>query len=62
MHILQAAVAIVGRRDAEIGLHAGSPSLRQVFDPEPSFEELQLQVEPLHDVKVVGHFISISAD
>jgi hypothetical protein len=39
MPVLQAAVAIVRRRNAKISLHAGAPSLRQVLDPEPSFEE-----------------------
>ena len=62
VHVLQAAVTIVGRRDAEIGLHAGAPCLRQVRDPEPSFEKLQLQIEPQHDVKIVGHFVSVGAD
>ena len=62
VHVLQAAVAIVRRRHAKIGLHAGAPCLRQVLDPEPSFEELQLQFEPQHDVKVVGHFVSVGAD
>jgi hypothetical protein len=30
--VLQTAIAIVGREEAEIGLHAGAPSLREILD------------------------------
>jgi hypothetical protein len=39
VYVLQAAVAIVRRQNTEISLHAGAPGLRQVLDPNPSFEE-----------------------
>src|SRR5689334_12328540 len=62
VHILEAAVAIAGWRHADIGEHAGAPGLRQVLDPQPSFEERNLELEPQHDVKIVRHLVRIGAD
>ena len=43
VHVLQAAVAIVGRRDAEIGFHARAPRLRQILHRELAFQHFQLE-------------------
>ena len=62
MHVLQAAVAIVGRGEAEVRLEARAPGLGQVLDREPAFQHGQLQVEPHHDVQIVGHLVGVGAD
>lgn len=62
VHVLQTAVAIVGRYDAEIGLHGGAPSLGQIFHAQSAFEQLELEVEAQHDVQIVGDLIGIGAD
>ena len=62
MDVLQAAVAIVGRRDAEILLHAGAPRLRQVFHLQPAFQQVHLEIETHHDVEIVGHLVGVGAD
>ena len=62
VHVLQAAVAVVGRGDAEVGLEARAPGLGQVLDREPALQQLQLQVEAQHDVQIVGHLVGVGAD
>ena len=39
MRVLQTAVAIIGWRDGEVGLHCGMPSLRQVLYAELALEQ-----------------------
>ena len=43
VHVLQAAVAVVGRADAEIGQVARPPGVGQVLHGEPAFEQLELE-------------------
>ena len=62
VHVLQAAVAIVGRRDAEIGFHARAPRLRQILHRELAFQHFQLEIEAQHDVEIVGHLVGVGAD
>ena len=62
MHILQAAIAVVGRHEAEVGSHGFAPGLRQIFDLQAALQHSQLQVEPQHDVKIVSHLVGIGAD
>ena len=62
MDVLQTAVAIVGRRDAKIGLHCRAPSLRQVLHAELALEQFQLEIEAQHDVQIVGHLVGVSAN
>ena len=62
MHVLQAAVAIIGWRDAKVGLHCRAPSLWQVLHAERALEQLKLEVEAQRDVKIVGHLVRIGAN
>ena len=62
MHVLQAAVAIVGRLDAEIGAHARAPRFGQVLHRELAFQHFQLEIEAQHDVQIVGDLVGVGAD
>ena len=62
MDVLQHAVAVVGRGDAEVSFIAFAPGFGQVADGEFAFEQLQFKIEADHDVEIVGHFVGISAD
>ena len=62
MHVLQAAVAIVARGDAEVRLEARPPGLGQVLDRQPALQHGQLQLESHHDVQIVGHLVGVGAD
>ena len=62
VHILQAAVAIVRRLDAEVGLEARAPGFGQVLHLEPPLQQIELQIEAQHDVQVVRHLVGVGAD
>ena len=62
MHVLQAAVAVVGRHHAQIGVHSLAPGFRQIFHRQAALQHLQLQIEPQHDVEIVGHLVGVAAD
>ena len=62
MHVLQDAVAVVGRLHAQVGQVARLPGLRQVLDRQLAFQQRQLQVEAQHHMQVVGHLIRVGAD
>ena len=62
MHVLQTAIAVVARSNAEIGLHAGAPSFGEILDAEMAFEQFQLQVETHHDMQIIGDLVGIRAD
>ena len=62
MHVLQTAVAIIGWRDAKVGLHCRTPSLRQVLQAKVALEQSKLKIEAQHDVQIVGYLVRVGAD
>ena len=62
VHILQAAVAVVGRTDTEIGLVAGMPRFRQILHRQLPFEQFAFEIEADHHMQIVGHLVGVGAD
>ena len=62
MYVLQTAVAIVGWRDAKVGLHCRTPSLRQVLHAKLALEQSKLEIEAQHDVQIVGDLVRVGAN
>ena len=62
MDVLQASVAIVGRREAKLGFHGRAPSLRQVLRAELALEQFQLEVEAQDNMQIVGHLVGVSTN
>ncbi len=62
MHVLQTAIAVIGRRDCEIALVARAPRLRQIFHRKLALEQFELEIEPQDDVEIVGHLVGVGAD
>src|SRR5262249_12038871 len=61
MNILQATVTIVRRAHAKVGAIARLPRLRQIFDGEAPLEQLDLEIEPQHDVQIVSQLVGIGS-
>jgi hypothetical protein len=49
-------------RDAKIGLHCRAPSLRQVPHAELALKQYILEIEPQHDVQIVGQLVRVGAN
>lgn len=62
MHVLEDAVAVVGRDDSEVRLEAFMPGFGQVADGESPLQQLQFEVEAQHHVQVISHLVGVGAD
>src|SRR6266536_1266670 len=62
MDVLQAAVTIVGRNDADVTIHCGTPGARQISGPESSLQHAQFQFEAEHDVEIVSDLVGFGPD
>jgi hypothetical protein len=62
MHVLKAAVAVVGRSDGEVPLISCAPRFGEVLDREPALEKLGFQIEPQNDMEIVREFVCFRPD
>ena len=62
MDVLQGALAIVGDVDAEVGLDASVPCLRQVHHLELALEHLVFELEAEQHVHVVSDLVGFDSD
>ena len=60
--VLQHPLRVVRRDDAEVALHRVVPQPRQVGDVDRTVDEPRLDLEPQHDVEVVGHLVRFDAN
>src|SRR5215469_15708252 len=61
VNILQAAVTIVRRDNAKVGSITRPPRLRQILDREAALEQFDLEIEPQHDMQIVGYFVGVGS-
>ena len=62
VNVLEAAVAVAGRHQAQQGDHAAVPFGGQVGHRQIAFHQLQLQFVAQHDVEAIAEFIGLDPD
>ena len=62
MNVLQAAGAIIRRRDADVALVQIVPRTGKIRRSQITIEKLPLELEPDHDVKVVCNLVRLDTN
>ena len=62
MDVLEDSLGVAGHLEPQILGDARVPGLREVGELEPVLEDLELELEPQHDVQVVGDLVGLDPD
>ena len=62
VNVLQHALGVIRRGDAQVVFHPGVPDFRQVRHLDGAFHQADLDLQAEHDVQVVGGFIGFHPD